>query len=176
MKVKRKACPMAPDEYRGSQGKLHILDDSPWAADGAIYAAPADTLGPLGFRGTVIISITTDGSLRIATNMPNGFILSAGLSSVAGRQTKFVLAMGGRLEEDTVLVDRLTEIVGRAIAAYGTTSSGGALSEEAPLYVCGSPTGHTPDIAARWQHRRPRPKSWLLPWTALPTFRSKTSS
>lgn len=51
---------------------------------------------PLGFD--------TDGSLRIATKMPNDFKLNAELSSVAGRQTKFVLAMGGRLEE---LIDRI---------------------------------------------------------------------
>ena len=46
----------------------------------------------------------TDGSLRIATRMPNDFQLSSELSSVTGRQTKFVLAIGGRLEE---LIDKV---------------------------------------------------------------------
>ena len=46
----------------------------------------------------------TDGSLRIATRMPNDFQLSAELSSVTGRQTKFVLAIGGRLED---LIDKV---------------------------------------------------------------------
>lgn len=41
----------------------------------------------------------TDGSLRIATKMPNNFQLSAELSSVTGKQTKFVLAIGGKLED-----------------------------------------------------------------------------
>ena len=40
-----------------------------------------------------------DGSLRVATRMPNDFQLSAELSSVTGRQTKFVLAIGGKLED-----------------------------------------------------------------------------
>lgn len=50
------------------------------------------------------IGFDSDGSLRIATRMPNDFQLSSGLSSVTGRQTKFVLAIGGRLEE---LIDRV---------------------------------------------------------------------
>ena len=40
-----------------------------------------------------------DGSLRVATRMPNDFQLSAELTSVTGRQTKFVLAIGGKLED-----------------------------------------------------------------------------
>lgn len=50
------------------------------------------------------IAFDTDGSLRIATSMPNDFRLSAELTSVTGRQTKFVLAIGGRLED---LIDRI---------------------------------------------------------------------
>ncbi|MCH8279627.1 MAG: type II/IV secretion system protein [Chloroflexi bacterium] len=46
----------------------------------------------------------TDGSLRIATRMPNDFQLSSELSSVTGRQTKFVLAIGGKLED---LIDKV---------------------------------------------------------------------
>ncbi len=49
------------------------------------------TVMPTGFD--------TDGSLRIATRMPNDFQLSSELSSVTGRQTKFVLAIGGKLED-----------------------------------------------------------------------------
>ena len=46
----------------------------------------------------------SDGSLRIATRMPNDFQLSSELSSVTGRQTKFVLAIGGKLDD---LIDRV---------------------------------------------------------------------
>ena len=45
------------------------------------------------------LDFDTDGSLRIATKMPNDFKLSAELFAVAGRQTKFVLAIGGRIED-----------------------------------------------------------------------------
>jgi hypothetical protein len=56
------------------------------------------------------------------------------------------LFWGAELVEDTIPVDRLIGIVGRTIAAYDTNSPEAPLSEEAPLYVCGSPIGHTPDI------------------------------
>ena len=46
----------------------------------------------------------SDGSLRIATRMPNDFQLSSELSTLTGRQTKFVLAIGGKLED---LIDRV---------------------------------------------------------------------
>jgi type II secretory ATPase GspE/PulE/Tfp pilus assembly ATPase PilB-like protein len=49
------------------------------------------------------VSFGTDGSLRIATMVPNDFQLSSRLSSVAGRQTKFALALSGGLSE---LIDR----------------------------------------------------------------------
>ena len=54
------------------------------------------TVMPTGFD--------SDGSLRIATRMPNDFQLSSELSTVTGRQTKFVLAIGGKLED---LIDRV---------------------------------------------------------------------
>ena len=46
---------------------------------------------------------------------------------------------GAELVEDTVLGDRLTEVVGRTVTTFNSTSSEGPLSEDAPLYVCGSP-------------------------------------
>ena len=49
--------------------------------------------------GVMPTGFDSDGSLRIATRMPNDFQLSAELSSVTGRQTKFVLAIGGNLED-----------------------------------------------------------------------------
>ena len=57
--------------------------------------------------GVMPTGFDTDGSLRVATRMPNDFQLSAELSSVTGRQTKFVLAIGGRLEE---LIDRVYSV------------------------------------------------------------------
>ena len=53
--------------------------------------ARQNAIMPMGFD--------TDGSLRIATHMPNDFKLSAELSAMTGLQTKFVLALGGRLED-----------------------------------------------------------------------------
>ena len=44
-----------------------------------------------------------DGSLRVATMVPNDFHLSTQLSSMTGRQTKFALALSGGLDE---LIDR----------------------------------------------------------------------
>lgn len=46
---------------------------------------------PIGFEA--------DGSLRIATMMPNDFEVASQLSSITGRQTKFALALSGALEE-----------------------------------------------------------------------------
>ncbi len=71
------------------------------------------------------------------------------------------LFWGAELVEDPVLVDRLTEIVGRTIAAYDTTSPEGPLPEEAQLYVCGSPIGRTPDIARQVAANLQRPAEEL---------------
>jgi hypothetical protein len=49
------------------------------------------------------VAFAPDGSLRIATKSPNDFQLSAQLSSVTGRQVRFMLALGDGLEE---LIDR----------------------------------------------------------------------
>lgn len=67
----------------------------------AVRLVPEDYARQYGVMPT---GFDTDGSLRVATRMPNGFQLSAELSSVTGRQTKFVLAIGGRLEE---LIDKV---------------------------------------------------------------------
>ncbi len=54
--------------------------------------------------GVMPTGFDPDGSLRIATRMPNDFQLSSELSSLTGRQTKFVLAIGGKLDD---LIDRI---------------------------------------------------------------------
>ena len=56
---------------------------------------------------------------------------------------------GAELVEDAVLIDRLTEVVGRTVTTFDTSSSEGPLSEEAPLYVCGSPIRREPSIGTR---------------------------
>ena len=61
------------------------------------------TILPVGFD--------PDGSLRVATMMPNDFQLSAQLSSMTGRQIKFALALGGGLEE---LIERTYTVPTRA--------------------------------------------------------------
>ncbi len=56
---------------------------------------------------------------------------------------------GAELVEDTVLGDRLTEVIGRTINTFNTSSPEGPLSEEAPLFVCGSPMRRDPEIGIR---------------------------
>ena len=56
---------------------------------------------------------------------------------------------GAELVEDTVLGDRLTEVVGRTIGTFNTSSPEGPLSEDAPLFILGSPIGREPLIATR---------------------------
>ena len=56
---------------------------------------------------------------------------------------------GAELVEDTVLGDRLTEVVGRTIENFNSTSPEGPVSDDAPLYVCGSPMGREPAIGRR---------------------------
>lgn len=56
---------------------------------------------------------------------------------------------GAELVEDTVLIDRLTEVVGRTVGTFDTSSPEGPLSEEALLYVCGSPIRREPSIGTR---------------------------
>ena len=45
------------------------------------------------------VGFDSDGSLRVATATPHDFQLSSEISSITGRQTKFVLALGGELDE-----------------------------------------------------------------------------
>ena len=56
---------------------------------------------------------------------------------------------GAELVEDTVLGDRLTEVIGRTINTFNTSSPEGPLSEDAPLFVCGSPIRRDPEIGTR---------------------------
>lgn len=70
------------------------------------------------------------------------------------------LFWGAELVEDTVFVDRLTEIIGRTVAAYDGASPE-PLSEEAPLYVCGFPISHSPNIASQVAENLQRPAGEL---------------
>ena len=56
---------------------------------------------------------------------------------------------GAELVEDTVLGDRLTEVVGRTIGTFNTSAQDGPLSEDAPLFILGSAIGREPSIATR---------------------------
>ena len=71
---------------------------------------------PVGFE--------PDGSLRIATMVPNDFQVSSQLSQITGRQTKFALALSGGLDE---LIERTysTGPSRRAEAAPENGASGG---------------------------------------------------
>ena len=59
------------------------------------------------------------------------------------------LFWGAEMVEDTVLVDRLTEVVGRTVNTFNETSPEGPLSEDVPVVVCGSPIRRDPGISAR---------------------------
>ncbi len=93
----------------------------------------------------------SDGSLRIATRMPNDFQLSSELSTVTGHQTKFVLAIGGRLEE---LIDRVYAAGGpqpalAQPAAAPVTSSTVTLDRpSAPSGILGPDLGQLPAVQA----------------------------
>ena len=89
----------------------------------AVKLVPEDYARQYGVMPT---GFDTDGSLRIATRMPNDFQLSSELSSVTGRQTKFVLAIGGSLEE---LIDKV----------YSTGSPQRAAVADAPTPSLDSP-------------------------------------
>ena len=78
------------------------------------YARSKEIL-PVGFDA--------DGSLRIATMMPNDFALSTELSSMTGRQIKFALALGGALEE---LIERAYSSSTGAPAKPAAAPEGGA--------------------------------------------------
>ena len=56
---------------------------------------------------------------------------------------------GAELVEDTVLWDRLTEVIGRTINTFNTSSPEGTLSEEAPLFDCYPPMRLEPEIGTR---------------------------
>ena len=56
---------------------------------------------------------------------------------------------GVELVEDNVPGDRLTEVIGRTINTFNTSSPEGTLSDEAPWFVCGFPMRLEPEIAAR---------------------------
>ncbi len=53
--------------------------------------ARSQSVLPLGFE--------PDGSLRVATTTPNDFQLASQLATLTGRQAKFVLALGGGIDE-----------------------------------------------------------------------------
>ncbi|PKB71934.1 MAG: hypothetical protein BZY87_02915 [SAR202 cluster bacterium Io17-Chloro-G6] len=49
------------------------------------------------------------------------------------------LFWGGDLVEDSVLVDRLTEVTSRTLATFNDSSSEGPMPDDTPVFVCGSP-------------------------------------
>ena len=86
---------------------------------------------PIGFEA--------DGSLRIATMMPNDFEVASQLSSITGRQTKFALALSGALEE----LIQLTYASGPAVQS----GEAPAADERAGAGVAIEPTGEIPSSA-----------------------------
>ena len=85
-----------------------------------------------------------DGSLRIATRMPNDFQLSSELSSITGRQTKFVLAIGGKLDD---LINRVYNSAPSAPVAAPTGNDGGGTRTISPAVATGEATFLGQDIS-----------------------------
>ena len=100
----------------------------------AVRLVPEDYARQYGVMPT---GFDTDGSLRIATRMPNDFQLSSELSSVTGRQTKFVLAIGGRLEE---LIDK---VYSNSATLMGATDGEAQTPADALAPVEAPPSGTT---------------------------------
>lgn len=71
------------------------------------------------------------------------------------------LFWGAGLVEATVLIDRLTDIVGQTITSYEQSSNEGPLPEEVPLYVFGTPIGVEPGIGLQVAANLGRPAGEL---------------
>jgi hypothetical protein len=81
------------------------------------------------------------------------------------------LFWGAELVEETVLVDRLTEVVGRTVSTFNETPPEGPLSDEAPLFVRGSPLRREPAIVHRVADNLGRPVGELdIPLAGPPDF------
>lgn len=78
------------------------------------------------------------------------------------------LFWGAEMVEDSVLVDRLTEVTGRTIVSFNESSPEGPLADQAPLYVCGSPLGREPSIGYRVAANLGREAGELAPPLAAP--------
>ena len=68
----------------------------------------------------------------------------------------------------TILVNRLTEIVGRAIATYEEQNSEMPLPDQTPLFVTGSPVGMELDVGAEVAASLQRPVEQLSPPLEFP--------
>ena len=100
-------------------------------------------------REILPIGFDADGSLRIATLLPNDFQLSTRLSSMTGHQTKFALALSGDLVE---LIDRTYATMPVDSPPGGTpasTQSRPALARNEPATgVIGQDISHLPATQA----------------------------
>ena len=100
-------------------------------------------------REILPIGFDADGSLRIATLLPNDFQLSTRLSSMTGHQTKFALALSGDLVE---LIDRTYTTMPVDSPPGGTpasTQSRPALARNEPATgVIGQDISHLPATQA----------------------------
>ncbi len=54
------------------------------------------------------------------------------------------LFWGADLVEDTVLIDRLTEVTSRTLDTFNESSPEGPLPDDTPVYICGSPISRQP--------------------------------
>ena len=67
------------------------------------------------------------------------------------------LFWGAEPVDRSVMVTRLTEVIERTVAGYDQGNPAGPLSDDTPLFVCGSPLVHEPDIASQVAQNLQRP-------------------
>lgn len=70
---------------------------------------------------------------------------------------------GAEPVDGTVLVNRLSEVAERTLATYDQNTLDGPLSDEVPVYVCGSPISLEPSIASQLAVMLQRPAGKLSP-------------
>ncbi len=120
----------------------------------------------LELRPFALARAVNDPNAAIAWVAPDGCDVVIVKDSVPVEHQR--LFWGAEMVEDSVIVDRLTEVAGRTIDSFNESSSEGPLADQAPLYVCGSPLGREPAIGYQVAANLGREAGVLAPPLAAP--------
>ena len=123
------------------------LDRSRWLVLAALRRAIVSLLGTIQGANLRISGMELRPfALARAVNQPEAIITWAapdGCDVVIVKDSVPVehqsLFWGADLVEDSVLIDRLTEVTSRTLATFNESSPEGPMPDDTPLYVCGSP-------------------------------------